>query len=47
MKFNEICSKGSGDMERTGKCYRQNGRLAQTGVGHSYNPLFALGLGIN
>ena len=45
MKFNEICSKGSGDMERTGKCYRQTGR--QTGVGHSYNPLFALGLEIN
>ena len=34
MKFNENSMKGSGDMERTQKCYgRNNGR---TDEGHSY-----------
>ena len=32
MKFNENRSKGSGDMERTRKCY------GRTDEGHSYNP---------
>ena len=37
MMFNENHSKGSGDMERTQKCYGQIDEL--TDKGHSYNPL--------
>ena len=39
-KFNENLSKGSGDMERTRKCYRMtDGQTdTRTNEGHFYNP---------
>ena len=49
MNFHENQSKGSGDMERTRKCYglthgQTDGR---TDEGHSYNPPSASRWGIN
>ena len=38
VKFIENQTKGSGDMERTRKCYGWTDRL--TDKGHSYNPPF-------
>ena len=51
VKFNENRSKGSGDMERTRKCYGRNDRLmdrrdGHTDEGHSYNPLPLRGGGL-
>ena len=39
MKFNENCSKDSGDMEQTGKCYRWNN--GRTEEGNTHKPTFA------
>ena len=44
VKFHENRSKGSGDIERTGKCYGWTDRL--TDEGHFYNPLPLRGGGL-